>query len=291
MARRLRALPPQVSADQLARRFHLDRRDRALIAGLRGAHNRVGVAAQLGTVRFLGVLPTDADFVPRVVIATLAHQLDEPPPCLDAYWRGQQRWCHAGLIRAQYGCCDLEDAGIVRFRLIRWLYALCWTGDDRVGLLIERATTWLLAAKVLLPGLSTIERLCARVRNRVHERQRRVLADSFTPEQRARLDALFDGEASTSGLEELRRSPQRFGPGELMRHLKRLDAIRELALAPDAAPAVPEAVVNGWPARPAGCARRSSRGCPSRGVRQRWRPCSTPSKASPSTTRSTCSTS
>jgi hypothetical protein len=133
--------PSQVSADQLARCFHLDRRDRALIAGLRGAHNRVGFAAQLGTVRFLGVLPTDADFVPRVVVATLAHQLDELPPCLDAYWRGRQRWRHAGLIRARYGYRDLEEAGIARFRLTRWLYALCWTGDDRLGLLTERATT------------------------------------------------------------------------------------------------------------------------------------------------------
>ncbi len=236
--------PAVVSADQLARCFHLDRRDLALIAGLRGAHNRIGFAAQLGTVRFLGVLPTDAGFVPRVVITTLARQLDEPPPCLAAYWRGRQRWRHAGLIRACYGYQDLEAAGAARLRLTRWLYALCWTGDDRLGLLTKRAVAWLLAEKVLLPGLSTLERLCARIRSRVHERRWQTLADSFAPQQRVRLDALFDGEAATTGLEDLRRSPQRFGPGELMRHLDRLDAIRELALAPDAAPAVPEAVVD-----------------------------------------------
>ena len=236
--------PAMVSADQLARCFHLDRGDLAVIAGLRGAHNRIGFAAQLGTVRFLGVLPNDADFVPRVVIATLARQLDEPTPCLASYWQGRQRWRHAGLIRARYGYRDLEEAGAARLRLTRWLYALCWTGDDRPSLLTERAVVWLLAEKVLLPGLSTVERLCARVRSRVHERRWQTLADSFAPEQRVRLDALFDSEAATTNLEGLRRSPQRFGPGELMRHLERLDAIRELALAPDAAPAVPEAVVD-----------------------------------------------
>ncbi|MDF5922209.1 hypothetical protein P4133_31340 [Pseudomonas aeruginosa] len=29
----------------------------------------------------------------------------------------------------------------------RWLYALCWTGTDRPGVLFERATSWLFTRK------------------------------------------------------------------------------------------------------------------------------------------------
>jgi hypothetical protein len=93
-------------------------------------------------------------------------------------------------IRAQYGYFEFSDP-IGGFRLTRWLYALCWTGTERPSVLFERATTWLLAHKVLLPGASTLERFVAKLRSRVETRLWRLLGRSINSAQRAQLENLL----------------------------------------------------------------------------------------------------
>ena len=63
---------------------------------------------------------------------------------------------------AQYGYVEITEP-LVGWRLTRWLYALCWTGTDRPSVLFERATTWLMTHKALLPGSSILERHVARL--------------------------------------------------------------------------------------------------------------------------------
>ena len=156
--------------EELARYFHLDDTDRFLIAQHRGEHNRLGFAVQLCTARFLGLFLEDLSEVPDGVLVVLAWQLGiERIDGFAEYRRSRQRWDHTGEIRQQYGYRDFSDA-LAQFRLNRWLYALCWTGTDRPGVLFDRATVWLIAHKVLLPGVTVLERHVARLRGRVQER-------------------------------------------------------------------------------------------------------------------------
>jgi Domain of unknown function (DUF4158) len=140
------------TADQLARYFHLDDFDRPIIEEHRGDHNRLGFAVQLCTARFLGTFLENLSDTPNGVVAFIGQQLGiRNLDAFEDYCDSVTRKAHPVEIRRRYGFRDVSDIS-ARFRLNRWLYALCWTGTDRPGMLFDRAVAWLITNKVLLPG-------------------------------------------------------------------------------------------------------------------------------------------
>lgn len=218
------------SSDELARHFHLDDFDLAFVAEHRGDPNRLGVAVQLGCVRLLGVFLDDPADAPAGVVRYTAEQIGvNDATALLAYANDKARWRHIPRIRERYGYRTLAAAGTA-FGLNRFVYALCWTGTDRPSALFERAASWLLANKVLLPGLSVLERTVARVRSRASARLFRLLVQEMTPEQKTRLDALVSVPDGTrqSALDRLREGPYIQSGPEIGRALARLEEIRSI---------------------------------------------------------------
>ena len=233
------------SLDQLARYFHMDRGDREVVDGLRGDHNRLGFAVMLGPARFLGAFPGAGPDIPRPVTAFLIDQLGlEPAAGFKSYFdHGGQRIRHLALIRERYGFTEFAENGRARFRLTRWLYALCWSGDDHPGPLVEHATSWLVVNKVLLPGVTVLERFVGRIRDRAQKRLWQRLVSALDEKQRARIAALFDetSQANFAALDALRTVPRQRTSGELLLHLDRLEAIRAFDLRPASPKGVPAA--------------------------------------------------
>jgi TnpA family transposase len=220
------------SQEDLARYFHLDDTDRVRIAEKRSDHNRLGFALQLGTVRYLGKFLDDPLEVPSLVMHAVSKQLGiSAASGIDGYRRGRQRLQHAMEIRAAYGYTEITEPR-VGFRLTRWLYALCWTGTDRPGVLFERATAWLMTHKVLLPGSSTLERYIAKLRGRVEERLWHSLAQCVDAAQVDRLERLLAVPAGSrnSPLDQLRNGPVMVSSVSLVQALQRLRAVRELGV-------------------------------------------------------------
>jgi TnpA family transposase len=220
------------SPQQLARYFHLDDRDQQLIARRQREHTRLGFAIQLGTVRFLGTFLPDPTAVPATVVAYVAQQLGIPDvTCLAQYRTRDTHWDHVAEIQRTYGYRDFRDPREV-FRLVRWLYSRAWLSAERPSVLFDLATARLVERKVLLPGVTALERLVARVREQAALRLWRLLAQLPNADQQARLEALVqvaDG-ARSSPLDRLRRAPPRVSGPALVAACQRLEEIRAIGV-------------------------------------------------------------
>ena len=229
--------------EELNRFFHLNDDDLAQIRSCRGEHNRIGFALQLSTVRYLGTFLDDPVAVPSLVVQTLGRQLGiSNLDSLPAYRTGKQRWEHVAQIRNHFGYSDITEP-VVGFRLTRWLYVLCWSGTERPSVLFDRATAWLLAHKILLPGCSTLERFVVRLRSRVETRVWRLLGRGVaTSQQRVRLEHLLTVPEGSRGsrLDKLRSGPTRVSGPSLRAAIDRLKSVRELGITLPSAQRIPE---------------------------------------------------
>lgn len=134
---------------QLARYFHLDEADKEFIGKSRGDHNRLGIALQIGCVRFLGTFLTDMNHIPSGVRHFTARQLGIRDITVLAEYgqRENTRREHAALIRQHYQY--REFAWPWTFRLTRLLYTRSWISNERPGLLFDLATGWLMQHRII----------------------------------------------------------------------------------------------------------------------------------------------
>ena len=96
----------------------------------------------------------------------VAQQLSIPDvACVAQYRTRDTHWDHVAEIQQTYGYRDFPDPREV-FRLVRWLYTRAWLSAERPSVLFDLATARLVERKVLLPGVTALERLVARVRDR-----------------------------------------------------------------------------------------------------------------------------
>ena len=202
--------------EQLARFFYLSPQDIRFLANHCRSYTRLGCAAQLCTLRFLGTFLPVPTQVPAVVVQALAQQLH----------LSTENWNRVAYL----GCVAFE--GRPAFRPTRWLYAQVLTSTTRPSALFDLATAHLVAQRVVLPGVTVLARPLARVRERTGRHLYRQLRTRLTPAQQAVLEALrvvAPGQRLTR-LETLRTAPTRVSAPALVAAVRRLVQVRALGV-------------------------------------------------------------
>jgi TnpA family transposase len=216
---------------QLAHYFFLNDQERSEIAAHRGVHNRLGYAAQLCTVRFLGTFLPNPTELPRVALRHLACQLGiKDPSCLARYAERPATYTgHAAEIRQRHGYRDFHSQP-EHWRLTRWLYTRAWLSAERPIVLFDLTTARLVERKVLLPGVTTLARFVASVRDRAAERLWKTLAELPDLQQRQRLEALLlvPETSRLSTLDRLRKLAVNISAPGMVEALLRLNEFRAL---------------------------------------------------------------
>lgn len=174
---------------ELDRMFYLDDADLKLVAKRRGDHMRLGFSLQLATVRYLGTFLADPLDVPSLVIEHLAGQLGiADPSCVRRYAeRPHTPLEHRYEIKAAGGLREFAEAE-AEFGL--WVWARAWNTGDGPKTIFSDGVRWLRANAVLLPGVTTLARLVARVRDQATDELYATLAKMPGPHQAARLEGL-----------------------------------------------------------------------------------------------------
>lgn len=225
--------PDEVSQEDLERFCWLDDTDLSIVGRRRGMHNRLGFAVLLATVRIVGRFLTD----PLPVARSMARGgvLGRAAGYCGCFYSqalcaaGQTGYEHAEEISAVYGYADFTDPE-KNEQLRLFLSARAWTSSEGPVRLFERAAVWLRERKVLLPGISTLTRMVAKVRAEANDRIYSALIAAAGPALIQELEGLLrveDGSRLTAW-ERLRTGPSRVSVQELRRGATLLCAVRAL---------------------------------------------------------------
>lgn len=149
-------LPDTIEA--VIRHCTLDDDDRDLVFERRDAHNRLGFAVQLCTLRYPGRLVGEGETPPELMLRLLAEQVDAAPSDFERYGCGAETGRrHAAEL---LGRLSLRRASVQDRRAVMAMLENQAVGRDEPAYLIAEMVAGFRQAGCALPPIETVERDC-----------------------------------------------------------------------------------------------------------------------------------
>ena len=155
--RALLALP--VDRAEAARHCTLTEAELAATNRRRGGRNRLGFALQLCALRYPGRLLHPGEGLPQAMVAFVAEQIGVAPGALGGYaFRSSTKYEHSAALQDLLGWRPFE--GRPRWEIEGWLDQASLTARTGAELGVGFRDE-LRRRKIIVPGITTVERLCA----------------------------------------------------------------------------------------------------------------------------------
>ncbi|MBW4511487.1 MAG: Tn3 family transposase [Scytonematopsis contorta HA4267-MV1] len=223
-------IPSDISEFLIARYYTLNDYDLKVINSRRRVHNRLGFAVQLCYLRFPGRVWELGERVPKSILSYIALQLDVKPKVIKEYaQRDTTRREHLAEIQLYFG---YESFHMSHYKqLSKWLMQLAWSTDKGIAL-VEALIEEMRRCKIIIPAISTVERLGWETRRRAQNKFYLSLTKNLTTAQKKELDGLLvlHQEKNRTQLIWLRQPPGVANPKNFLKVLDKFEFIRNLNL-------------------------------------------------------------
>jgi len=223
-------IPQNISEWEIAKYYTFTDNDIEIINRHRRDYNRLGFAVQLCCLRNPGWSLGNIGDIPESVLAYTAEQLQVNPKEFDQYaQRENTRLEHLQELREVYGFRTFADSDS-NF-LLKYLMPHAMENDN-VLRLMRIAIEELKRQMVILPGITTIEKIVNEVSISADETVIHMINTSLTNAQKRLLDELIESpnETTKTTLAYLKEDPGQSSPKAFMDVIDRLKIIRKLEL-------------------------------------------------------------
>ncbi|MEQ6375951.1 Tn3 family transposase [Bacillaceae bacterium S4-13-56] len=223
-------IPSDMTERELETYYTFSQYDLEVIKRHRRDHNRLGFAVQLCVLRYPGWSLTDVEPIPDYVVQYIAKQINANPDSFSLYaQRDPTKHEHMEEIRQVYG---YQNFSVSTYReLAQYLLKHALQNGNSMYLL-RTVQEEIRNRKVILPGMTTIERLVWETRRRAEEKIFKSLTGTLSNWQKKKLDEFIDPlvESKKTPLAWLREIPGQSSPDAFLKVIKRLEYIRDLKL-------------------------------------------------------------
>ena len=228
--RELMQISPCISDWEIAKYYTLSENDLQIINERRREHNKIGFAVQLCCLRYPGWSLSNLNMIPDTVLSYIAMQIGVNPEAYIAYGKREMtRVNHLQEIRKKYGYSVFTENDSLQLESYLMPYAM---ENDNIHRLISLSITRLREQKIILPGITTIEKVINYISKTAEYIIYNTINSNLTSKQKTQLDTLLESknESKTSILAYLREDSGQSSPQSFLNIIEQLNTIRNLNL-------------------------------------------------------------